>query len=391
MITAPPSLDPEPRWNENLAAGAPGIILRHIMYARAGRGEWASARQWAAAMLRSPVTADPADCGLFRGAPAVAFALHSAGQGAAQAMATLDTTVDTLTSQRLERAYQRLDAGRLPELREWDLISGLTGIGVYLLHRYGGGNLLRDVLAYLVRLTEPVKDEGELLPGWWSRNGPADRPDHRWPGGHGNIGMAHGIAGPLALLSTAMRHNVVVGGQPEAVERVCAWLDLWVCDSSVHRWWPGMISLPEWRAGGVRQRGPQRPSWCYGTPGLARAQQLAALALGDTMRQRAAQDTLAQCVSDPAQLDQLTDLSLCHGLAGVVQTVRRSAADSDDGRLCDQLPRLTALLDRVALDGPSLEGSGLLEGTAGLDLAQLATAATSAAPHTWDTCLLLAG
>jgi len=32
-----------------------------------------------------------------------------------------------------------------------------------------------------------------VLPGWWTASGPDDRPSQSWPGGHGNLGMAHGI------------------------------------------------------------------------------------------------------------------------------------------------------------------------------------------------------
>ena len=121
-------------------------------------------------MTRSPINAHPDACGLYRGAPAVAFTLHAAGRPAcATALAILDSHITTLTRRRLERAHQRIEYGRLPALAEFDLISGLTGIGVYLLHRYRGGDLLQEVLSYLVRLAEPLKSGGEELPGYWTR------------------------------------------------------------------------------------------------------------------------------------------------------------------------------------------------------------------------------
>lgn len=53
--------------------------------------------------------------------------------------------------------------------------------------------------------------------------------------------------------------------------------------------------------------------------GLARAQQLAGLALGDTARTRLAEQSLAVCLGDRRQLDQLASVSLCHGWAGTLQ------------------------------------------------------------------------
>jgi hypothetical protein len=180
-----PSYDLAPGWAESLFTGAPGIALLHIEYARTGAGGWDTVHEWAVAMTRSPVTAHPDACGLDRGAPAVAFCLHAAGKpGYASALAMLDANITALTRHRLERAYERIGAGQLPALREFDLIRGLTGIGAYLLQGHGGGDLLRDVLSYLVRLTEPLKaDDGKVVPGWWSGNAPNDQPGpttERW-------------------------------------------------------------------------------------------------------------------------------------------------------------------------------------------------------------------
>jgi hypothetical protein len=391
--TSPPRHDPAPGWGHCLATGAAGIALLHLEYARAGTGRWDTAHQWAAAMTRNPITAHPDACGLYRGAPAVAFTLHAAGQPAyATALGILDSHITTLTRHRLERAHKRIEGGQLPALGEFDLISGLTGIGVYLLHQHGGGDLLRDVLSYLIRLAEPLKTGGEERPGWWTGSGPDGRPSPRWPGGHGNLGLAHGIGGPLALLSTAMRRGITVTGHADAIRRICAWLDQWRSGARSRAWWPGVISLPEWQARTIRQPGPGRPSWCYGTPGLARAQQLAALALADTARQRLAEQALAGCIADKRQLSQLGDASLCHGWAGLIQTTWRAAADAgSDAELAAHLPRLlTRMEQHLHRHGPPAR-DGLLEGVAGVRLAQHTTAANAPPASRWDACLLLDG
>jgi hypothetical protein len=49
------------------------------------------------------------------------------------------------------------------------------------------------LLDYLVALAEPVYWHGVCLPGWWSGTDPAGTPDAARPGGHLNLGMAHGI------------------------------------------------------------------------------------------------------------------------------------------------------------------------------------------------------
>ena len=59
--------------------------------------------------------------------------------------------------------------------------------------------------------------------------------------------MAHGIAGPLALMSIAARRDITVPGQLDAIDQISAWLDSWRIGTDAHTWWPGMISLPEYR------------------------------------------------------------------------------------------------------------------------------------------------
>ena len=152
-----------------------------------------------------------------------------------------------------------------------------------------------------------------------------------------------------------------------------------------------MISQSERRAGTVRQAGPQRPSWCYGTPGLARAQQLAALAVDDPQRQRRAEEALAGCVADE-QLSLLGDASLCHGWAGLVLSTWRAAADAGNGgKLADLLPRLRAGWNNTCVITGHRPATACWRGTAGVRLTQHTTAVNAPPPSGWDACLLLNG
>lgn len=373
-----------------MSTGAAGIALLHIERALAATGTWTTAQQWVTAMTSSPLLGHPDTACLFRGAPAAAFTLNAARQPLyADALGVLDEHIADMIRHRVDRAHQRIDRKQPPVLREWDLISGLTGFGVYLLNRDTDADLLHEVLAYLVRLTEPLETGDGSLPGWWCLDGPDQITSQ--VGGHGNLGVAHGISGPLALLSIAMRRGIVIADHRGAIQRICEFLDRWRCDTDGRVWWPGWISMPELRAGTGHQSGPQRPSWCYGTPGLARAQQLAAFALADPERQRHAEDALIGCVTDESQLALLGDASLCHGWAGVVQTVRRAADDGGNDALARCVPglrlRMTERLDTL----PEPPSDGLLEGMAGVKLVQHTTARATPPISRWDACLLIDG
>ncbi|GII91353.1 hypothetical protein Ssi02_15840 [Sinosporangium siamense] len=364
----------------------------HIERAHNGTGAWHQIHSALTGITRHALMATT-DASLFVGAPAVAFVLHTADAGTgryAAPLQALDGQIADLTQVRLDRAHARIDRRERPRVAEFDLLYGLTGLGTYLLLRNPTGRLLRDVLEYLVRLTEPLPGDPDRLPGWWTEHGPRGGISADFPGGHANLGMAHGISGPLALMARALRCGVSVGGQAEGVNGICAWLDTWRHDgpSGTGSWWPQWITREEVAAGRSHQQGPLRLSWCYGTPGLARAQQLAALAVGDIQRQDKAEHALAHCLSDRRQLARLTNTGLCHGWAGLFQTSWRAAHDARTSEIGAHLPYLTDHV--VAHSRPVHErGCGFLDGDAGLDLALHTAARTTPPVSGWDACLLI--
>ncbi|WP_217247094.1 lanthionine synthetase C family protein [Streptomyces sp. AC602_WCS936] len=390
---------------QHLALGLPGIALLHIERAAAGLGPWQRAHDWLAAASREPLTSG-ADSHPFYGAPAFAHALACAADhlpGAyRRALATLDRQTAADAKRRVDAAHRRIDTGRLPALAEFDTVRGLTGYGAHLLRRAPDSSGLRAVLRYCVRLTQPITHDGETLPGWWTPTGPSGRPDERFPGGHANSGMAHGIGGVLALLALAARHGTFVVGQYEAVGRILAWLDNWQEDTDDGPAWPYWVTRPELRAGRLAPSAPRRPSWCYGTAGLARARQLAALALGDTRRRLDAENALVVALTDPAQLGATTDNALCHGFAGLAHIAARAADDahpSTAGQLRAVIPALLAAVQppdtdpahtATALVQDEERGPGLLDGAAGIALALLAAGAAEPPRTAWDACLLVA-
>jgi lantibiotic biosynthesis protein len=371
---------------QSLARGAVGVTLLHIERALAGVGPWSTAHAWVkAATTRGISAAD--DTGLYVGAPAISFILHAAeadqNHRYDQALSTVDSHVIALAHRRVDAATARAQRGETTTFVEYDLFAGLTGIGQLLLQTMPGTDALGRILDYLVRLTRPRADH---LPGWWvSRDPDKTLPT---PGGHANHGVAHGISGVLAFLGTALRRGVTVDGHREAIETICAHLDAWRQDDEHGPWWPEWITRDELRTGRSQQPSPHRPGWCYGTPGIARAQQIAAIATADTARQHLAEHALAACLSDTDQLARITDNTLCHGWAGLYQTAWRAAQDALTPEITHQVPRLVALLTRHANTGHE-DDLGFLIGTAGVALAAHTAAHNTAPISGWDACLLI--
>jgi hypothetical protein len=363
--------------------------LLHVERAWTGHGTWRQAHAWITRAAAGAISASDR-AGLYQGAPAIGFILDAAARGTGRyrtALAELDRHLTALTLRRAATAMTRISAGALPAFGEYDIFSGLTGLGALQLRRDPAGPALDAVLRYLVALTRPLRADGGWLPGWWVSHDPHRRHSPEFPGGHANLGAAHGVTGILLLLSQASRRGITVDGHAEAIGTVCGWLDMWRQESAVGPWWPQWISLTDLRSGQPAQARPGRPSYCYGSAGIARALQVAAIATRDTGRQHAAEHALARCLSDPAQLAQLDTGGLCHGWAGTYQTTWRAARDAATPDLSELLPALAAGLAGYAHPDPAA-GPGYLDGNSGIALA-LHTAAYGTVGSDWDAALLI--
>ncbi|MGW0515709.1 lanthionine synthetase C family protein [Crossiella sp. NPDC003009] len=331
--------------------------------------------------------------GLFNGDLALGFAARIAARSATE-YRSLRAAVDAHARRALTWHEQRRPF-------YYDVIGGLTGLGRYLLAA-GQTDPLIQVLRRLVALAEPTVAHGRRVPGWWTPRPPTDAGDPAaFPHGHLNLGLAHGIAGPLALLALCTTAGVEAPGQQAAITSLATWLLAHAGQDEHGPFWRHHLTHAE-TTGERPPRGPARPAWCYGTPGVARSLQLAAQAIGEPVwADRAVAAMRATLARDDWQH---LDASVCHGAAGALHLTARIAHDSGDPHLLAALP---GLLEQVlafadpaapflfrypdAALRPTADRAGYLEGAAGIALA-LATAAgmcSVAGPVPWDAALLL--
>jgi hypothetical protein len=279
---------------------------------------------------------------------------------------------------------------------QFDLISGLSGTGAYLLARRGvpeATGTLRALLGCLVRLLDPDR----VPPRWHT---PADHldPDQRtwYPDGNLNCGLAHGLPGPLALLAISLGAGVLVDGTAEAARGAASWLAEHRLDDEWGPNWPNALPLAP-----VAGSPPPlaRASWCYGSPGIARALWLTGEALDDDGSRELAIAAMRAALARPPELRGISSPTFCHGSAGLLQISVRFATDTGLADLAEAAAALASdLLGEfepgsilgyrdVEPGGVRVDQPGLLSGAPGVALALLG--ATAAADSDWDRLFLL--
>lgn len=277
----------------------------------------------------------------------------------------------------------------------FDTISGLAGIGAYLLCRRAQVSitpLLHELIRQLVRMSE----EEEGLPHWYTPGPIIEHPFWKphYPDGLLHCGLAHGIAGPLAFLSLAKLCGEEVAEIEPGIERMATWLSEHRCDDAWGVNW-GMV-YPATSHGTPPE--PSQCSWCYGAPGIARALWLAGEALDSVPYRTLALAAMEAVYRKPAAARCISGPSLCHGVAGLLQITLRFAQDTHLPMFYEAAQslgeQLLALYEPASLlgyrDHESEIGTdrpGLLTGATGIALALLA--ASQDQEPTWDRLLLL--
>lgn len=270
----------------------------------------------------------------------------------------------------------------------YDAITGLAGIGRVLLAaaQSGHGDAEPGLLAALDFLTTMVRTRHGARPGWWL---PASQhPDSVQvdPSGAATTGMAHGIAGPLALLSLAQLAGYSVMRQDVAIRDAADWLLCWRTGRDTT--WPPHITGTELDTGVAAPVPGRGDAWCYGIPGISRSFALAGRAIGDPVLTGTAAAASTSMAARPSGRWDVEGPTLCHGYAGVLQatTIGHAAGAVMDLFHPDQRFGFRHIENQNAKDQP-----GFLVGAAGVALALADHGHLPArdVPARWDALLLL--
>lgn len=371
----------------SLAGGDTGIALFFAYLDRLcpgeGYDEQAAERIERAIQCVASVPMQPA---LYSGFPGIAWTvahLSEADAGDDDPLATIDEVLCDVV-------------GVSPWQGEYDLVSGLTGLGVYALERLpapAAVEILKRVIDRLDELAEPSADgvtwptPGDLL----ARTG-VGRCDAK----SYNLGVAHGMPGVIGMLAQALAAGVAVDQSGRLLEGAVRWLlSQMLPDHHVGRFaYANEPGAPPIVA---------RLAWCYSEAGIAPVLLAAARSAGRADWETVARQLARAAAERPDDATGVQDAGLCHGAAGLGHLFNRLYQSTGDSSLLKRsrrwFRRALAMRDsdrplagfaslHYGPDGKTyrLDDPGFLEGAAGIGLA-LAAAAGDIAPD-WDRVLL---
>jgi hypothetical protein len=359
------------------------------------------AHEWIERASRGAESAERLPGGLFEGLSGLAFTVDFLSRGGRRYRTLLAHFHECVVND-VHMQCNALDhelAGGGASFLAWDVIAGLTGMGAYLLRRGDHGNLV-PVIERLVALTRDT----QALPRWHTSVASSSQwMMEAYPEGHLNCGLAHGIPGPLALLSLARLEGVAASGLEETIDAIASWLSLHCVSDACGVNWPSAIPLVRQADGltvGTCEGLPgTHAGWCYGSPGVARALWLAGLARRNPLYSALAREAMRAVMRRSHEARGLSSPALCHGLAGLLCITLRFRHEVPDVaftrfarlllRQIEDMHEPETLLGYRTTEpgGGRIDQAGLLDGAPGIAMALLAAA--TGQPPSWDRLFLL--
>ncbi|WIM40591.1 lanthionine synthetase C family protein [Paenibacillus sp. PK4536] len=291
-------------------------------------------------------------------------------------------------------------------ISDYDVIEGLSGIANYLLLHPEEERIQQlqiNVIDYLIQLSKDKEVKGIKVPGWYipSAHQFTAQESELYPDGNFNLGLSHGISGPLLLLSKAWKQGIKREGQDQAIRKMADFLLQFASEEDHHLFWKGFISWKEFESGHAStEESFRRDAWCYGNPGIGLALWYAGTALEEPLYSDLAITNLKETVQD---IHSIFSPTFCHGYAGILQILqtidKQSSVPHFEAEISLLKNMITVFYDKQYLLGfhnyehfqnsglVPVDYVGLLDGATGVCLTLLGLELKKATP--WDQAFSL--
>ncbi|UHA73643.1 lanthionine synthetase C family protein [Paenibacillus sp. 481] len=315
---------------------------------------------------------------------------------------------EQLMLQNIQMCKQEWEAGRV-QMSQYDTIEGFAGMGrvAMLFPERPQMKLVLDQMIDLFHVLCGDKDlNGSNMPRWHieAQYQFQDREKKQYPNGNFNLGLSHGITGPLSFLSLSALHGVTDDLLVSNISKLADWVCKWQVNSERGAVWPGRVTFEEFMQNELQSNSTNdhRDSWCYGVPGIARSIWLAGKAVQNEEWVSLGLNAYLGIEKRIETNGGLTSATLCHGVSGLLHLIQRMYSDTGHeslGKMRDDLTRkvldmyvpesLFGYYDHNFIDGKlqEVDEAGFLTGTAGVAVV-LASLIGDESPD-WDLVLLI--
>lgn len=201
---------------------------------------------------------------------------------------------------------------------DYDVISGLSGIASYLLLIDGYENSVKEIFKILISICGNKKINGKDMPKWHIKSSNLDEETRaNYPEGYLNLGLAHGIAGPLSILSKGYKKGIIVEGQKEAILSIIKEYKTFAYLLDGSYYWDKQLGVKDyWEQ--FKKCDKAREGWCYGNIALARILSIACEAIENKAIKEWADEIIEEKAKRGINEYNLISPTLCHGYAGVM-------------------------------------------------------------------------
>lgn len=392
---------------DNLAQGPLGLALMYHEFDRVWPEEgWDFiAHKYLAEPLRELSVHEDQIPGLLSGICGLFFVVRQLSDEGTHYQ-EINDQLKTVLSLVVSNYTGRLALDEYPHPENYDLVSGAVGICAALLTQVNTSDVsetreLFQLLSHLVWLgRQDTIQYMDQFASWYHSPHLRTR-QMRWQAkdsAYVGYGMRCGLAGLIALLSLVMLNGLdtVIQDIPETLVYLCRQIREGRHRDEQGAYWPQDAPLDAYHGSGICAPF----AWCNGITGIARALWLAGQALHDDILCTLALECLSEASKRFRKESSLIGPSLCHGLAGMIQTYAHFAHETGMPTFSDDIYAMTTrLLELFEADRPfgyrtfgpeyiRFDSPWLFEGAAGVALALLTTVSPKA--PSWDRVMLLA-
>lgn len=333
------------------------------------------------------------NAGLFTGLSGIAFVVNTLSKSGTRYQKLIKSLDEQIFSQIDSMLSGYFENSEFIASRHYDVISGISGIGTYLMERADTSEEHRHYLSKIIKALIQKCSSGILSFRTPSEDLPPEQ-DQNYPDGLVNFGLAHGIPGILAFLSLAKIEGFNEDGLDESIMMLAECIMNTSDEENGVINWPYFIPLDKIREDreetldNIEMKEPHKPfrtrtAWCFGTPGIARSLYLAGKAVSNEVYRDFAHKSILSILKLDDMNMNITTPIVCHGQSGLLEIMKEfwkeSPVEDLKNEIHETIRKLLIKFDSSKLLGYPDFGplgqdpfdAGLLNGASGLALVLL--------------------